>query len=134
MRVAGKGKLPAAALIAILALLASCSSLQYLQSDNYIKARIAITTDRGSVSGMHLLSQWTIEFGPEYKAEDVGVMVANRLERQGWHDASILLEVSSWCNPPYRPGMEEQNTWRISVYRTPAQMETPAQNTEATEK
>jgi hypothetical protein len=47
-------------------------------------------------------------------------MVANRLERQGLHDASVLVEIVSWCNPPYRMGMLSENTWRISVYQAQA--------------
>jgi hypothetical protein len=101
-------------------LLASCSSLNYLASDNYVKAHLEITTVRASVTDMHRLQQWTTQFGPGYTANDVGVMVANRLERQGLHDASVLVEIVSWCNPPYRMGMLSENTWRISVYQAQA--------------
>ena len=111
-----KGNLPLAMLIAFSALLDSCSSFSYLQSDDYVQAGIHITTDPGAVSGKQAVNRWATEFGLTYSAKDVGVWAANRLARQGRHDVLILVELISEFDPPFRDFTEDQNMWRISVY------------------
>jgi hypothetical protein len=71
--------LPLAVLIAFSALIGSCSSFRYLQSDNYVQAGIHITTDPGAVSDMRVVNRWASEFGPTYSAKDVGVWVSRRM-------------------------------------------------------
>jgi hypothetical protein len=121
-----KENLPLAVLIAFSAMLGSCSSFSYLQSDDYVQAGIHLTTDPGAVLDMNLVNRWATEFGPTYNAKDVGVWAANRLAKQGRHDVLILVELISEFDPPFRDFTEDQNMWRISVYRTQAQKEEAA--------
>jgi hypothetical protein len=127
-----KGNLPLAVLVAFSALLGSCSSFRYLQSDEYVQAGIHVTTDPRAVSDKQVVNQWATEFGFTYSAEDVGVWAANRLAKEGRHDVLILVELISEYNPPFRDFAEVQNMWRISVYSLQGQTE-PAGRTGSAE-
>jgi hypothetical protein len=110
----------AAILIACAALIGSCSSFAYLQSDDYRQAGIRVTTNPADVADVRVVNQWSSEFTFMYSARDVGVWAANRLAKDGRHDLLILVELISACIPPVRDTMEYQNMWRISVYPLPS--------------
>lgn len=107
-------------------LIVSCAGFQYLQSKNYVQARIQITTNPRAVSNMQFVNGWTSEYGSAYSAENVGVMVANQLAEQGLHDACVLVELVSRGNANASTYDIEAhlNMWQISVFRSQAPKET----------
>jgi len=74
-----KRKLSLAALIGFSFVICSCSSFAYLNSDDYLKAGIRITTNSEGFSNISAVNRWSTEFVPAYSAHDVGVWAANRL-------------------------------------------------------
>jgi len=122
--------------IGIAAVTVSCASFQSLQSDDYRQAGIRIATDPGKLSDVQLVKGWLSEYGSSYSARDVGVIVANDLAKQGWHDVWVLVELSSrdaFENEKEDPGLPNTadrilsptssgsaaalSIWRISIYR-----------------
>lgn len=131
-----KSLFPPVVLIGCTALIVSCASFRNLQSTEYVQARIQIATNPRSVSDLRLVKEWMSEYGSGYSAEDIGVIVANQIAKQGWHDVWILVELSS--REAYENEKEDRdlpNTaerilsptsstivaalriWRISIYR-----------------
>lgn len=113
-------------LIGFSALTVSCLSFGYLQSEDYVQARIQIATNPRAISDMQFVEGWTREYGYSYSAHDVGVMVANQLTASGWHDVWILVEWSSqgyaaypYLYPyPHTRIWASFNIWQISIYRS----------------
>jgi hypothetical protein len=110
-----------AVLILCVALIGSCSSFAYLQSDDYRQAGIRVTTNPADAAHLQVANRWSSEFVFTYSAQDVGVWSANRLAKDGRHDVLVLVELISGCIPPVRGTLEDQNMWRISVYPLPAE-------------
>src|SRR5208337_2361980 len=65
------------ALVGLSILAVSCLSYGYLQSDDYVQARIRVATNPRAVADMQYVDGWTRDYGDAYGAHDVGVMVAN---------------------------------------------------------
>ena len=115
-------------LIGFSALTFSCFSFGYLQSEDYVQARIEIATNPRAISDMQFVEGWTREYGYSYSAHEVGVMVANQLTARGWHDVWILVEWSSrgYVAYPYPypyPYLQPRvwaasDVWQISIYRS----------------
>ena len=111
-------------LVGFSALVVSCMSYGYLQSDDYVQARIQVATNPRAVSDKQYVDGWTREFGYAYSAHDVGVVVANQLAARGWHDVWVLVEWSSqgyaiYPYPYFHPEIWTSfNIWQISIYRS----------------
>ncbi len=122
--------------IGIAALTVSCASFQSLQSDDYLKAGIQVATNPAALSDVQLVKAWLGEYASSYSARDVGVIVANDLAKQGWHDVRVLVELSArdaFENEKEDPGLPSTadrilsptsstsaallSIWRISLYR-----------------
>ncbi len=110
-------------MVGLSALAVSCMSFGYLESDDFVQARIQIATNPRAVSDMQYVDGWTREYGDAYSGHDVGVMVANQLAQRGWHDVLVLVEWSSrgyttYPYPYFHPRIWAAfNIWQISVYR-----------------
>jgi len=138
-----RNRFPPIVAIGITALTVSCASFQSPQSDDYVPARIQIATNSVTLSDAHLVKGWLSEYPSGYSARDVGVVVANELAKQGWHDVWVLVELSSrdaFENEKEDPGLPNTadrilsptssnnvallSIWRISIYRSaPSGME-----------
>jgi hypothetical protein len=105
-----------AVLIGCAALIGSCSSVAYLQSDDYLQAGIRVTTNPTDAADRQVVNRWSSEFVFTYSAHDVAVWAANRLAKDGRRDVLVLVELISACIPPVTGTIEDQNMWRISVY------------------
>jgi len=108
-------------LIACIALIGSCSSFAYLQSDDYRQAGIRVTTHAADVTDLKVVNRWSSEFIFTYAAKDVGIWAANRLAKDGRHDVLVFVELISASIPPVTGTMEDQIMWRITVYALPAE-------------
>ena len=116
-----------AVLIGCVALFGSCSSVAYLQSDDYLQAGISVTTNPADAADLQMVNRWSSEFMFTYSAQDVGVWAANRLAKDGRRDVLILVELISACIPPVSGTIEDQNMWRISVFPLPTNDAAPAE-------
>ncbi|MGA2641439.1 MAG: ankyrin repeat domain-containing protein [Spirochaetia bacterium] len=124
-------------LIAFSAMLASCAGFQNLHSDKYVQAGIQIAANPNALSGMLFVKKWSSEFGSTYTKQDVGVIVANQLADQGWHDVWVsvgLLSREAYENEYEDPSLQNAadrilsptsstieaglNIWQISIFRS----------------
>ena len=138
-----KNLFPPIALIGITALTVSCASFRSLQSNEYVQARIQIATEPRSLSDLQFVKGWMSEYGSGYSAQDIGVIVANQIAKQGWHDVWVLVELLSrnaYENEKEDPGlpntadrilsptssnsMAALRIWRISIYAAPNRQDT----------
>lgn len=103
-----------AAAAIVSALLASCSTL----SEAARNANINDTAYSSVVAGRTLVDSWTAQYDCAYGPAAVGVMVANHLAENGWHDIWVLVELVSMGMPQsVHLDISRLYTWRISIYR-----------------
>ena len=76
-----KRKLSLAALIGFSFVICSCSSFAYLNSDDYLKAGIRITTNSEGFSNISAVSRWSTEFVPVLGDDQRRVVIVARHEQ-----------------------------------------------------
>jgi hypothetical protein len=96
-------------------LLGSCASF----SNKYQEANIVVVTNDNAVVGMKYVGGDTAQAGSAYGPEEIGIMMANDLANQGWHDVYVLIELVSRgnANAPNMDISAHWNMWKRSIYK-----------------
>jgi ankyrin repeat protein len=95
--------------LAITASFISCASFD--SSSKYQEANIHVATNALEVADMQFVNGDVAEIGYLWGPQQIGIMMANDLEKAGYHDVTVLIELVS------RGYGNQANLWRRSVYR-----------------